>query len=128
MLVAAPLGLGAAIYLSEYAKPRVRRFLKPIIEILAGIPSVVIGFFALTFISPDIVRRFFPGAELFNHGGAGIGVGILVTPLVASIAEDSMRSVPMALREAAYGLGARKRTVATRRSFSLRRSRASLPH
>ena len=109
MLVAAPLGLGAAIYLAEYAKPRVRRILKPIIEILAGIPSVVIGFFALTFISPNMVRALFPGASLFNMAAAGIGVGILVTPLVASIAEDSLRAVPMALREASVGLGARKR-------------------
>lgn len=113
MLVAAPLGLGAAIYLSEYAKPRVRRTLKPILEILAGIPSVVIGFFALTFISPEIVQRFFTGASFFNMMAAGIGVGILVTPLVASISEDAMRSVPSALREASYGLGARKRSTTT---------------
>lgn len=111
MLVATPLGLGAAIYLSEYAKPKARRILKPIIEILAGIPSVVIGFFALTVISPEIVDRFFPSAGFFNMLAAGIGVGILVTPLVASISEDAMRSVPLALREASYGLGARKRTT-----------------
>lgn len=111
MAVATPLGLGAAIYLSEYAKPRARRILKPIIEILAGIPSVVIGFFALTIISPEIVNRFFPSAGFFNMLAAGIGVGILVTPLVASISEDAMRSVPLHLREASYGLGARKRTT-----------------
>lgn len=111
MLVATPLGLGAAVYLSEYARPRVRRTLKPVLEILAGIPSVVIGFFALTFISPEIVQRFFPDASLFNMMAAGIGVGILVTPLVASISEDAMRSVPAALREASYGLGARKRST-----------------
>ena len=111
MLVATPLGLGAAIYLSEYAKPKARRVLKPIIEILAGIPSVVIGFFALTIISPEIVNRLFPSAGFFNMLAAGIGVGILVTPLVASISEDAMRSVPLALREASYGLGARKRTT-----------------
>ena len=113
MLVATPLGLGAAIYLSEYAKPRVRRTLKPILEILAGIPSVVIGFFALTFISPEIVQRLFADASFFNMMAAGIGVGILVTPLVASISEDAMRSVPSALREASYGLGARKRATTT---------------
>lgn len=111
MLVAAPLGLGAAIYLSEYARPRARRILKPIIEILAGIPSVVIGFFALTFISPRIIQALFDGSALFNMAAAGIGVGILVTPLVASIAEDAFRSVPMALREASVGLGARKRVT-----------------
>lgn len=114
MLVAAPLGLGAAIYLSEYAKPRMRRLLKPIIELLAGIPSVVLGFFALTWISPEIVQRLSEQSPLFNMMAAGIGVGILVTPLVASISEDSMRAVPMALREAAYGMGARKRTTTVR--------------
>ena len=109
MIVAAPLGLGAAIYLAEYARPRARRVLKPILEILAGIPSVVIGFFALTFISPEIVQRLFREASFFNMMAAGIGVGVLVTPLVASIAEDALRSVPSALREASYGLGARRR-------------------
>jgi phosphate transport system permease protein len=113
MLVATPLGLGAAMYLSEYARPRVRRFLKPILEILAGIPSVVLGFFALTFINPELVQRFFSSAQFYNLMAAGISVGILVTPLVASIAEDAMRSVPMALREASYGMGARKRTTTT---------------
>ena len=114
MLVAAPLGLGAAIYLSEYANPRVRRLLKPILEILAGIPSVVIGFFALTWISPEIVQRFLDGATAFNLAAAGIGVGILVTPLVASVAEDALRSVPLSLREASVGMGARKRTTTVR--------------
>lgn len=117
MVVATPLGLGTAMYLSEYASPRLRRILKPIIEILAGVPSVVIGFFALTFVSPEIVQRFFPQSTLFNMMAAGIGVGILVTPLVATIAEDSMRSVPMALREAAYGLGSRKFATSMRVVF-----------
>jgi len=111
MLVAAPLGLGAAIYLSEYARPRARRVIKPALEILAGIPSVVLGFFALTFLSPSIVQRFVDQATLFNMAAAGIAVGILVMPLVASISEDALRAVPMALREASYGLGARKRTT-----------------
>jgi phosphate transport system permease protein len=111
MLVAAPLGLGAAIYLSEYANPRLRRVLKPVIEVLAGIPSVVLGFFALTWISPQIISRFVPNAGLFNLAAAGLAVGVLVMPLVASIAEDAMRAVPMSLREASYGLGARKRTT-----------------
>lgn len=117
MLIATPLGLGTAMYLSEYASPRLRRTLKPIIEILAGIPSVVIGFFALTFISPEIVQRLFPGATLFNMMAAGIGVGILVTPLVATISEDAMRSVPRAMREASYGLGARRFTTSIRVVF-----------
>lgn len=112
MLVATPLGLGAAVYLSEYAKPRLRRTLKPILEILAGIPSIVLGVFALNFLNPEIVDRFLCGdASFFNLGGAGLGVGVLVTPLVASIAEDSMRAVPMSLREGAFGLGARKRST-----------------
>ncbi|HEX2054555.1 MAG TPA: phosphate ABC transporter permease subunit PstC [Actinomycetota bacterium] len=114
MAVAAPLGLGAAVFLSEYARPRVRRILKPMLEILAGIPSVVLGFFALNWISPQIVQRLNEEAALFNLMAAGIGVGILVTPLVASVAEDAMRSVPRALREASYGMGARKVTTSVR--------------
>lgn len=116
MLVAAPLGLGAAMYLSEYASPRSRRTLKPILEVLAGIPSVVMGFFALTWISPNIMQRFFD-ATAFNLGAAGIGVGILITPLVAAVAEDAMFAVPKSLREAAYGLGAKKRHTTTRVVF-----------
>ena len=107
MLVAAPLGLGAAVYLSEYASPRMRRVLKPVLEILAGIPSVVLGYFALTWISPNLIQPIFD-SDIFNMLSAGIGVGILTTPLVASVAEDSLRAVPHALREASYGLGARK--------------------
>lgn len=111
--VALPLGLGAAIYLSEYARPRVRQILKPTLEILAGIPSVVLGFFALTFISPNVVQRF-TDAEQFNMAAAGIAVGLLTIPLIASVSEDAMRSVPGALREASYGLGARKITTSVR--------------
>jgi len=112
MLVAAPLGLGAAIYLSEYARPRIRKLLKPILEIIAGIPSIVLGVFAFSWINPQIVDRFLCGdASFFNLGAAGVGVGVLVTPLVASIAEDAMRAVPMSLREGSYGLGARKRST-----------------
>lgn len=117
MVVAIPLGLGCAVYLSEYARPRVRRLLKPILEILAGIPSVVLGFFAITFISPQIVQRFFSGSSLFNMMAAGIGVGVLVTPLIASISEDAMRAVPSSLREAAYGVGAHKRTTTAKVVF-----------
>jgi len=109
MIVATPLGIGAAIYLAEYASPRTRRVLKPILEVLAGIPSVVLGFFALTVISPTLIDPVCPGATpLFNLAAAGIGVGILITPLIASIAEDAMHAVPNSLREASYGLGARK--------------------
>lgn len=114
IVVAAPLGLAAAVYLSEYATPRVRRTIKPVLEILAGVPSVVLGFFALTWINPNITQTLFGNAGAFNMLTAGIGVGILVIPLMASISEDSLRSVPHALREASYGLGARKRTTTLR--------------
>jgi phosphate transport system permease protein len=117
MLFATPLGLGAAIYLSEYARPRARRILKPILETLAGIPSVVIGFFALTVINPVIVQDLFGATNTFTMMAAGMGVGILTIPLVASVAEDAMYAVPGALREAAYGIGARPRTVTLRVVF-----------
>jgi phosphate transport system permease protein len=111
---AGPIGLGAAVYLSEYARPGVRRVVKPVLEILAGVPSVVLGFFALTFISPRVVQVVFPGADRFNLLAAGIAVGILIIPLIASIAEDAMRAVPQSLREASYGLGARPLTTSIR--------------
>ena len=114
MLIATPLGLGSAIYLSEYAKPRVRRTLKPILEVLAGIPSVVIGFFCVSFLSPQIVQNLSPSAGTFSLFAAGLGVGILTVPLIASVSEDAMRSVPSSLREASYGLGARKITTSLR--------------
>ncbi|MBA3302581.1 MAG: phosphate ABC transporter permease subunit PstC [Acidimicrobiia bacterium] len=114
MAVAAPIGMGSAIYLSEYARPRVRKVLKPILEVLAGIPSVVLGFFALTFVSPELIQRFSEGTTQANLAAAGIGVGILTIPLIASISEDAMRSVPDALREASYGMGARKVTTSVK--------------
>jgi len=114
MLVAVPLGLGAAVYLSEYARPGVRRVLKPMLEILAGIPSVVLGYFALTWIAPELVGRFHDGATGATLAAAGVGVGILTIPLIASVSEDAMRSVPSSLREASSGLGARKITTTTR--------------
>jgi phosphate transport system permease protein len=117
MIVAAPLGLGAAMYLSEYAKPRSRRVLKPILETLAGIPSVVIGFFALTVINPVVVQGLLGATNSFTMMAAGLGVGILTIPLVASVAEDAMYAVPRGLREAAYGIGARRRTVTVRVVF-----------
>lgn len=113
MFVSVPLGLGAAIYLSEYANRRVRKFVKPIMEILAGIPSVVLGFFALTFITPNVVQAILPGAQFFNMVSAAIAVGVLASPYMASISEDAMTSVPRALREASYGLGARQRRTVT---------------
>ena len=114
MLVAVPLGLGAAIYLSEYARPAVRKVLKPALEILAGIPSVVLGYFALTWIAPELVGRLQEEATSASLAAAGVGVGILTIPLIASVSEDAMRSVPGALREASSGLGARKITTTTR--------------
>jgi phosphate transport system permease protein len=117
MVVATPLGLGAAIYLAEYARPRVRRILKPILEVLAGIPSIVLGFFAIQWLGPEIVQRVSSEADAFSLAAAGLGVGLLVTPLVASVSEDAMRAVPHALREASYGMGARKITTVTRIVF-----------
>jgi phosphate transport system permease protein len=114
MAIAVPVGLGSAIYLSEYARPTVRKVLKPTLEILAGIPSVVLGFFAISFISPEIVQRFFGATQTFSLMAAGLGVGILSIPLVASVSEDALRSVPQALREASYGMGARKITTTVR--------------
>ena len=114
MTVAVPLGLGAAIYLSEYARPGVRRVLKPILEILAGIPSVVLGFFALEWIAPNVVKTLFNGPAAGSILAAGIGVGVLVVPLVASISEDTMKAVPTVLREASFGLGARKISTTVR--------------
>ena len=117
MLVATPIGLGSAIYLSEYASPRARSIVKPILEILAGIPSIVLGFFAIAVISPEIVQRINPKAPGFNILAASIAVGILSIPLVASVSEDAMRAVPRTLREASYGLGARRLTTSLKVVF-----------
>jgi len=114
MAFAVPIGLGAAIYLSEYASARVRRVLKPALEIIAGVPSVVIGFFVLTFISPEIIQRLSSATPQQTLFAAGLGVGILIIPIVASVSEDAMRSVPNALREASYGMGAKKVTTVVR--------------
>ena len=115
MLVALPVGLASAIYLSEYASERVRGILKPVLEVLVGVPTVVYGFFALTFMTP-LLRSVFGEnvVQFFNVASAGIVVGILVVPLVSSLAEDALHAVPMSLREAAYGLGASKLEVSTR--------------
>jgi phosphate transport system permease protein len=109
MLVALPIGLMIAIYLSEYASHRARSILKPVLEVLAGVPTVVYGYFALTFMTP-LLRAIFGQntIEIYNTASAGIVIGILILPLVTSMAEDALRAVPVALREAAYGLGATK--------------------
>ncbi len=109
MFVALPLGLATAIYLSEYASVRARNTIKPILEVLAGIPTVVYGYFALTFMTP-FLRSIFGGdtVQIYNVASAGIVVGILIIPLVASLSEDALHAVPGSLRQAAYGLGATK--------------------
>ncbi|HML20726.1 MAG TPA: phosphate ABC transporter permease subunit PstC [Aggregatilinea sp.] len=109
MLVALPMGLGSAIYLSEYASARVRNTLKPILEVLAGVPTVVYGFFALQFMTP-VLKGIFGGGtvETFNIMSAGLVMGIMILPLVASMSEDALSSVPRALREASFGLGSTK--------------------
>ncbi|WP_420625176.1 phosphate ABC transporter permease subunit PstC [Candidatus Poriferisodalis sp.] len=114
MAVAVPSGFGAAIYLSEYAHPKVRKVMKPTLELLASVPSVVLGVFAISFITPSILSNFFNQINFFNKLAAGIAVGLLVIPLIASIAEDALRAVPVALREASAGLGARKVTTSVR--------------
>ena len=106
-LVAIPLGLLVGIYLSEYAPTKVRRVLKPVLELLAGVPSVVFGFFALTLITP-LLRSVFPGMEPSNAAAGAIVVGFMTLPMVASLCEDALASVPKQLREASYGLGATK--------------------
>lgn len=117
-LVSVPAGLGAAIYMSEYAHPREREWLKPVLEILAGIPSVVFGFFALKFITPWVLKPLFHlfgmDVAVFNSLSAGIVVGIMVTPLIASLSEDVIRSVPGSLREAAFALGSTRFDVSAR--------------
>ena len=117
LIICIPFGLGAAIYLSEYAPPRVRRVLKPLLEVLAGIPTVVYGFFALTFVTPLLQDLWFFGGDkpgIFNALSAGIVMGIMILPTVASLSEDAMRAVPSGLREGAFGLGASRLQVATR--------------
>ena len=114
MAVAVPSGFGAAIYLSEYAHPKVRKVMKPTLELLASVPSVVLGVFAISFITPSVLSNFFNEINFFNKLAAGIAVGLLVIPLIASIAEDALRAVPVALREASAGLGARKVTTSIR--------------
>ena len=113
MVVALPLGLLSAIYLSEYAPQRVRSVVKPVLEVLAGIPTVVYGYFALQFITP-ILRSIYDGVLIYNPMSAAIVMGIMILPMVASLSEDAMRAVPRSLREGAYALGATKLEVSTR--------------
>jgi phosphate transport system permease protein len=124
VLFAIPIGLGSAIYLSEYAPQRVRKTLKPALEILAGIPTVAIGFFAVSFILPEIIQPLWPGDFLGGAVGkpfmalaAGLGIGLMIVPIIASISEDAMSAVPRGLREGAYALGATKAKVAVRVVF-----------
>tara|TARA_B110000914_G_scaffold149218_1_gene130765 strand:+ start:790 stop:1626 length:837 start_codon:yes stop_codon:yes gene_type:complete len=112
-LVALPVGLASAIFLSEYASERTRNILKPVLEVLAGIPTVVYGFFALTFVTP-LLRIVLPDTHVFNAASAAIVVGIMVLPMVASLCDDAFRAVPDNLREGAYSLGATSFEVTTR--------------
>lgn len=115
MLVALPLGLCAAIYLSEYASSRVRKILKPILEVLAGVPTVVYGYFALTFVTPGLRHLLSPDTvSIYNMASAGLVMGVMILPLISSMSEDALSSVPRSLREGAYGLGATRLETATR--------------
>lgn len=110
-IVAVPIGLATAIFLSEYASEKMRRVIKPILEVLAGIPTIVYGFFALTFVTP-MLREWIPSLEMFNALSPGIVVGIMIIPMIASLSEDALVSVPRSMREGAYALGATKLEVA----------------
>ena len=118
LVVAVPLGLLSAIYLSEYAPIRVRKVIKPVLEILAGVPTIVFGYFALTFFSPEVLKGLLGiNVGVFNGLGAGLVMGLLVLPTIASVAEDAMSAVPYSLREGAFGLGASKLQVSLRIVF-----------
>ena len=111
VVVAVPFGLAAAIYLSEYASDKTRRIIKPILEVLAGVPTIVYGFFALTFVTP-LLQQLIPSLKIFNALSPGIVVGIMIIPMIASLSEDAMSSVPNSIREGALALGATKFEVA----------------
>ena len=115
-ITALVFGLGSAFYLSEYASRKVRKILKPFLEILAGIPTVVYGYFALTFVTP-VIQFIFPETIIFNALSAGLVMGIMIIPMVSTLSEDAMNAVPSSLREAAYGLGAKKYQVAIKVIF-----------
>ena len=112
-LIAIPTGLASAIYLSEYASDRMRSIIKPVLELLAGIPTVVYGYFALTFVTP-VLRNVFPDIQVFNALSAAIVVGIMVLPMVATMSDNALRAVPVSLRQGAYALGATSYEVTTR--------------
>jgi phosphate transport system permease protein len=105
LVVAVPLGLLAAVFLAEYASSRTRNVVKPLLETIAGIPTIVLGFFALNFLTPQLLKPIFPTIGTFNILSAGIVVGLLITPLIGSLSEDAMRAVPLGLREGAYAMG-----------------------
>lgn len=121
LLFAIPIGLGSAVYLSEYASPRIRKTVKPVLEILAGIPTVALGFFGLVFITP-VLQDIWPGflgeePNIFNALAAGLAIGLMIVPIIASISDDAMTAVPSGLREGAYALGSTKAKVASRVVF-----------
>jgi len=118
LIVAVPLGIGSAIYLAEYASPRARRVIKPVLELLAGIPTIVLGYFALTFITPVVLQGILGiEVQIFNALSAGLALGVLILPVVATLADDALRAVPGSLREGAFGLGASKPQVVLRVIF-----------
>jgi phosphate transport system permease protein len=118
LVVAVPLGLGAAVYLSEYARPRVRKTLKPALEVLAGVPTIVFGYFALTFFTPNILQDLLSvNVSVFNALSAGMIMGLMVVPTIASVSEDAMSAVPQSLREGSFGLGASKLQTSLRVVF-----------
>jgi len=112
-IIAIPTGLASAIYLSEYASDRVRKIIKPVLELLAGIPTVVYGYFALTFVTPTL-RNLFPDIQVFNALSAAIVVGIMILPMVATLSDNALRAVPISLRQGAYALGATSYEVTSR--------------
>jgi phosphate transport system permease protein len=114
LAVAIPVGLATAIYMSEYAVPAVRQVAKPVFEILAGIPTVVYGYFALTFITPYVLRPLLPSIEVFNALSAALVVGVMIIPTISSLCDDAFRAVPRSLREAGYAVSATKLEVSTR--------------
>jgi phosphate transport system permease protein len=114
LVVAIPIGLATALYMSEYASPAVRQVAKPVFEVLAGIPTVVYGYFALTFITPYVLRPLLPSIEVFNALSAAMVMGVMIVPTISSLCDDAFRAVPRSLREAGYAVSATKLEVSTR--------------